>query len=205
MTVVRVSASAVLGCTLLFAAAGCSRTPAGPAKPKVDAADAARAAMAKYDANGDGKLDAKELKKCPGLLDALKQTDANGDKTLDEAEIAARIEKLFAGGAAIIDAMTQVTLNGKPLEGATVTYEPEEFLGSAIKPGSGTTDAHGQAVPAGADPKFPGLNPGIYRVKISKEVGGKESIPKRYNVESELGKEIAPGGRGTIEFRLQSP
>jgi uncharacterized protein (DUF2141 family) len=207
MTRVRVSAAAVLGLTLVFVAAGCSRTPTGPAKPKVDAADAARAAVAKYDVNGDGKLDAKELKKCPGLLDALKRADANGDNMLDEAEIAARIEKWFAGNAAIVDALTQVTLDGKNLEGATVTYEPEEFLGPAFKPVSGTTDAHGQASPTGADPnpKFNGLYPGVYRVKISKEVGGKEIVPKQYNAETELGKEIAPDGpRGTIEFHLKS-
>ena len=207
MMAVRFAAAVVLGGAIL--AAGCSRTPAGPSKPKVDAADAARAAIAKYDANGDGKLDAKELKKCPGLLDAMPRTDTNGDKTLDEAEIAARIQKWFAGGAAIVDAATRVTLDGKPLEGATVTYEPEEFLGASFKSASGTTDSQGQTSPTGADPnpKFNGLYPGVYRVKISKEVNGKEIVPKQYNAETELGKEIAPDGprgAGTIEFHLKS-
>jgi hypothetical protein len=203
MTAVRISAVCWLG--LAIVTAGCSRTPSGPSRPKVDAAAAARAAIAKYDANGDGKLDAKELKKCPGLLDALRRADANGDKTLGEEEIAARMQKWYAGKAAIVDALTQVTLDGKPLEEATVTYEPEEFLGADFKSASGKTDARGQVAPAGADPKFPGLYPGVYRVKISKEVGGKEIVPKQYNSETELGKEIAPDGpRGTILFQLKS-
>jgi hypothetical protein len=204
MTVVRVSA-AVAGLAAVFLAAGCSGTPSGPVKPKVDAAAAARAAIAKYDANGDGKLDANELKKCPGLLDALQRADANGDNMLTEEEIAARIQKWFAGGTVLVVALTQVTLDGTPLEGATVTCEPEEFLGPDFKSASGTTVAHGQAVPTGADPKFPGLYPGVYRVKISKLVGGKEIVPKQYNTETELGKEIAADGRrGTIEFHLKS-
>jgi hypothetical protein len=202
--------SAMLGIGLAIAAGGCSGKPAGPARPKIDAAEAARAAIAKYDANGDGKLDATELKgqKCPGLLDAFSRTDTSGDKLLSEEEIAARIQKWLSGSAAIVIALTQVTLDGKPLEGATVTYEPEEFLGSALKTATATTDQHGQCSPGGVDEKFPvGLYPGAYRVKISKQVDGKEIVPKQYNAATELGKEIATDalrGGGTVEFHLKS-
>ena len=47
-------------------------------------------AMKMYDANKDGKLDAGELKKCPGLADSLAEIDTNNDKCIDTAEIAAR-------------------------------------------------------------------------------------------------------------------
>ena len=38
---------------------------------------------------------------------------------------------------------------------------------------------------------FPGIYVGLYRIRISKVVAGKEIIPKRYNVETVLGREAA--------------
>ncbi len=74
-----------------------------------------------------------------------------------------------------------------------------------MKGAEGALGRFSEALRRGADLKFPGLYPGVYRVKISKQLGGKEIVPKRYNGESELGKEIAPDGpRGTIVFQLKS-
>jgi hypothetical protein len=43
------------------------------------------------------------------------------------------------------------------------------------------------------DPKTtpPGIQVGLYRVKISKMVGGKETIPRKYNDQTTLGQEAA--------------
>ena len=50
------------------------------------------------------------------------------------------------------------------------------------------------------------IRPGFYRVRISKVVDGKETVPAKYNTETILGHEEAddiPGVR-FIEFKLQS-
>jgi hypothetical protein len=56
------------------------------------------------------------------------------------------------------------------------------------------------------DEKFPGVYLGLYRVKVSKQVGGRETIPARYNSQTELGCEVATdiGGIGYIQFDLRS-
>ena len=68
-------------------------------------------------------------------------------------------------------------LDGKPLAGATVTYEPEPFLGSSYQAHQGLTDVSGTAI---LDPEFkdyPGLYVGLYTVRISKQEYGKETLP----------------------------
>jgi len=90
------------------------------------------AALAEYDANGDGVLDAKELEKCPPLKLALKRFDANGDGKISADEIAARVRSWMNSGTTIVTGGTHVMLDGKVLAGATVTFEPEKFLGPAF-------------------------------------------------------------------------
>ena len=54
---------------------------------------------------------------------------------------------------------------------------------------------------------YPGIYTGLYRIRISKLVNGKETLPARYNTETELGREVAHGTRGSgtnIVFRLKS-
>jgi len=53
---------------------------------------------------------------------------------------------------------------------------------------------------------YPGLYLGFYRVRVSKNKGGKELIPAKYNTETELGAEIADdiADCGMIEFNLLS-
>ena len=54
---------------------------------------------------------------------------------------------------------------------------------------------------------YPGIYVGLYRVRISKKVNGKETLPARYNTETELGREIATNirdSRGNIMFHLTS-
>jgi hypothetical protein len=167
------------GILAIGAAAGCSRFPEPPKRPDLDASDAAQKAVAQYDANSDGKLSGDELKACPALAVALKRIDSDGDGALSADEIAARIKSWANSGTVVTNGTVIVTLDGKPLEGATVTFEPESFLGPAFQECTGTTDLHGSAYVSRQDAKFPGIYLGFYRVRISKKAGGRETLPER--------------------------
>jgi hypothetical protein len=171
--------------------------------------------MQQYDANGDGTLDTEELKQSPALMEAVEPfegqshtpMDADGNRMLTEQEIANRVDDWLRTDAAVLNASVSFTLDGEPLAGATVTFEPEECLRPALKSCSAVTDDHGQATPAGPDPKYPGLHVGLYRIRLSKVVDGKETIPARYNAETTLAKEIAadaPSSHRSFVFHLES-
>ena len=55
---------------------------------------------------------------------------------------------------------------------------------------------------------YPGnIYVGLYKVRISKKVNGRETLPARYNTQTELGREVATqirDGRANITFRLRS-
>jgi len=185
---------------------GCSKLPAPPDPPELSPSAAADKAMTLYDTSGDGQLDAEELKQSLPLLDTLPLADKNGDGALSESEIKERIEAWFTGATTVDQQSTQVSLNGDPLVGATVTYIPEPFLEPAIQTTSGVTDEQGLAEMPGQDPEFPGLYFGWYRIKISKNDGGNEIVPARYNTDTELAREICglSDRRGTtLIFKLK--
>ncbi len=204
----------IVGLVLLAACsvyvAGCSRGPARVLPPKMSPGAAASAAMKKYDTSGDGFLDAKELEKAPSLRSALKQIDTNGDGKISADEIAARITK-WQEGFGLTTLRARVSLDGQPLEGATVTFLPEEFLGSDIQKAIGNTAKSGSAGMSIEHPPTPGMRgvqPGLYRVEISKMVDGKETIPAKYNTQTTLGVEVAQDSatisQGTAVFELKS-
>jgi hypothetical protein len=186
---------------------GCSHVPPRPARPSLDPVSAARAAMDQYDLDHDGKIDANELKKCPALAEAMDLMDANRDGVLTLDEITARLRKWKDSSSVVASGSTRVFLDGQPLAGATVTYEPEKFMGPAFESSSGVTDSAGFADIKGHDAKYPGLYLGLYRVRISKVQGGRETLPARYNTETILAKEVAPDvprQRRLLRFDLQS-
>jgi len=154
---------------------------------------AAQQAMAEYDANHDGYLDAKELERCPALKNSLDSMDTNGDHRLSAEEITARIRAYQTSGVALMATGCQVRLDGKPLQGATVKYLPEKFMGSSIKPASGVSDDRGGVVLTAEGEKVAGVQPGFYRVQVSKkDAGGQEMIPARYNQDTLLGAQVSP-------------
>ncbi len=63
-------------------------------------------------------------------------------------------------------------------------------MGSASQPATGTSNAYGNAELRVAGK--PGASFGLYKIRVSKLVGGKETIPARYNSSTELGLEFAP-------------
>lgn len=185
---------------------GCSRGPEPPKPPTLDPAQAAAEAIRLYDKNNNGILEPEEWKSSPGLAAAKERIDRNGDGQMTREEIADRVASWGRSGTVMTNCTILVTLDGRPLQGATVTLEPEPFLGPSFKSSSGVTEVTGMASVTGQDEKFSGVYLGLYRVKVSKMEGGRETIPARYNVQTELGCEVATdiGGIGYTQFDLRS-
>ena len=150
-------------------------------------------ALAEYDTNHDGYLDAKELERCPSLKASLASIDQDGDHRLSADELTERIRIYTEAQVAMKRINCRVLLDGHPLQGATVTYVPEKFMGSAIRPASGVSDKTGEVTPKVEGQKLPGVQPGFYRVQVSKKSGsGQETIAARYNENTTLGTEVSP-------------
>jgi hypothetical protein len=162
--------------------------------PRFDPVAAAHQAMAEYDANKDGSLDAEELTRCPGLLAAKGSMDRDGDGKLSESEIVARLRFYQASRAEVVLFPCRVLLDGMPLAGATVTLTPEKFMGPTFQPATGVTMEGGDAIVSAEDVRskgFSGVYCGLYRVQIScKDAAGKERVPAKYNTETTLGREL---------------
>jgi hypothetical protein len=199
---------AVLLCGSMLLAVGCRGGSGSIAVPSFSPATIAAAALAEFDANKDGALDAKELEHCPSLQDAVKlglDKDKDGRVTADELEHRLRIYQQ-EGLMSICGA--QVTLDGSPLTGATVTLTPEKFMGPSHKPATGTTGSDGFVTLKAEDPGQGFVAYGFYRIEVSKKgAGGKEMIPAKYNTQTTLGKEFAPARaqdrRGSYDEPLQ--
>ena len=187
--------SLIILVAILLTSCGGGPTPIRP--PSINASAAGREAMDQYDTNGDGQVAGAELEKAPGLKAALRRLDSNGDEAVDADEVAERVKAWQAAGIGLMSFGFTVTLNGSRLANADVTFEPEEFLGDNVKPASGTTNSYGGGSPTIApqdrpDPTWPsGMQLGLYKVKISKVIGGNETIPARYNEATVLAQEVA--------------
>ena len=175
----------------------CNSGPARVNQPYIDASAAGAAAMDEYDTNKDGVVSGDELANAPGLKALLATADTNKDGAISAEEVTSRINKWKEQKTGVTMFSFLVTLDGKPLEGANVTLEPELFLGDDIKTAVGETGfggSGGASIPKDqrATPKSPpGVQLGLYRVKISKNVNGEEIVPPKYNEQSILAQEIA--------------
>ena len=199
---------------LILAAAGCRRGPAPVRQPAIDPAAAGREALALYDTDGNGVIAAAELDASPPLRAALSRLDTDGDGGVSAEEVAERVRAWKAMRTGLASVRFHVTLDGRPLAGGRLLLEPEPFLGSQIKPAAGVTNAYGDVSPSVApedlpDPSLPGgVHFGLYRVRITKDAGGRELLPARYHAETVLGQEVSyddPGmANNDIRFRLVS-
>jgi hypothetical protein len=173
----------LLSVLLLVVAAGCDMGAKRISAPSMNAATVAKAALAEFDTNGDGKISGKELDKCSALKISQGRLDPKG-----EGITAKTIEDLIKGWQETKIGRTscpcQVSRNGKPLADATVTFVPEKFLGPNYQVASGKTDATGIAQITLPNVTPLGLPLGFYRVQITKEG---ENIPAKFNTETELG------------------
>lgn len=102
-----------------------------------------------------------------------------------------------------------IHMDGKPLEGALVTFYPQVADDSAMEKGGasqGRTDASGAyELIYNRDVKGAEVGPHLVYIETGEEGGGgygggrAEEVPKRYNSESELKVEVKPG-RNTFDF-----
>jgi hypothetical protein len=182
----------LLAVLLLAQLIGCSGTePARVVGPDLSPAQAARAAMAEFDSNGDGFLDEKELDKCPGLKSCVEDWDRDHDGRLSEDEIAAGLQRLKDSKVGLVMVPCRVLLDDQPLTGATVSFVPEKFLGPRVQPASGVSDEAGYVRLHTEGQNLPGVQCGIFRIVVSKkDDAGRETIPARYNAQTELGREV---------------
>jgi hypothetical protein len=195
-------------CLGVWAGWGCSRTPPRVRPPAIDASAAGRLAIQQYDTDGDGLIKGPELDKAPALKAAIKNLDTNGDGGVSADEIAARVTAWQETEVGTMSLSCKVTYRGQPLQGATVKFIPEKFLGDQIQTATGETNEFGVAVlSVPLDPAIrggaPGVQSGLYRVEITKEA---MNIPARYTAETILGQEVAddcPEVRRGINFPLK--
>lgn len=172
--------------------AGCSNSPSSLRAPSINS-NAGAAAVAEYDRNGDAVLGSTELDQSPPLKAALDRIDQDSDRQISADEIDRRIEAWQKSGVALTVVDVSVKMNGRPLKGAEVKLVPEKFLGEEIETATGRIDELGMAkIIISPEPETAGVRVGLYRVLISKIDAGKETVPARYNEQTELGVEIAP-------------
>jgi hypothetical protein len=174
----------------------------------VDPEGAAAAAIAQYDANNDSVIASAELDKCPALKAALPRIDTDKDGRISATEIAARVRKYESDRVGLVPVTVTVSMDRKPLGGAVVTLQPEEFLGSDVKPAQCTTNDGGFGVFETEGAGAPGVQCSLFRVIVSKkDPSGKEIVPARYNQESTLGVETgydSPTIRNSLDLELKT-
>jgi hypothetical protein len=191
-----------LALLVLLLGLGCSKS-GGVKAPEVDPQAATEKALEEYDKNRDGFLDGKELERCPGLKSVLTKLDKDKDGRLSKDELGKGLEPFQQTAVGSMSVVCRITLQDRPLVGASVLLEPEAFLGPNIKPARATTDAQGVAVMKLEGGSAPGCHVGIYRVRItSPDEAGKESLPARYNTDTHLGIFVGPSDSGTYTFSL---
>jgi hypothetical protein len=174
------------------------------APPNYSPSEAARLAMAEYDTNKDGRIDAKELARCPALKSALANIDKNKDGAIDAQELQERLEAYQASGVAVSTVACRVVRGEDGVKGALVTLVPEKFHGDSLKPASGVSDIHGDVELTVAGSTVPGVAFGFYRIEVSIKNGDRETLPARFNSQTTLGVEVHPFGRaGGIEINLK--
>jgi hypothetical protein len=191
-------ATASVVVTVLFAMlTSCSSGPSRIAPPSINASAAGAAAMDQYDTNGDGRVAGEELDRAPGLKAALGTLDQDGDDAVTAEEVTARVEVWQGSRTGLTTVPCLVLLDGRPLGGAQLIFEPESFLGDELRTAIGTTNPFGKTSPTVPKEDRPapdtpaGLPLGLYKVRISRANGGRETIPPRYNAETVLGQEVS--------------
>jgi hypothetical protein len=177
--------------------AGCSSSAARVKVVDIDPSEASSAAMEMYDKDGDDALAGDELSAVPGIKKYLKHYDRDGDNRVSRDEIAQRLEDWADQRLALHGPTVAVQLDGQWLEGATVKFVPEGYLGPNVKPAMGITMSNGFA-PLTHDEEFlpktangrplAGVTSGTFKVEITHP---SRRIPARYNTATELGEEVA--------------
>jgi hypothetical protein len=169
----------------------CDRRPSRVEVPNMQPNAIAKAAMQQCDKDGNGFIDQAEADAAPGLKAGWKRLDSDSDGRVAADEIADRIQVWLDSKLGAMTYGCEIQFQGQPLEGATVTLEPEPFFGSLLPSAAGTTGPGGTTYPMPTTPNALGMSVGYYRVRVSKRDGTREMVPANYNRETELGVEVA--------------
>lgn len=152
------------------------------------------------DKNADHLLDDEELLIAPGLAEGKSRADTDSDGKISVGELATRIQSWKESTVRLVCPDLEVRLKGRLLPNATIMFEPEPFLVDWLEPLTSTTDELGRCSPR-ISRELHGIYMGYYRVKVSKNVGGKERIPKEYNEQTQVGVEFCTD-RPVEEYQL---
>jgi hypothetical protein len=114
------------------------------------------------------------------------------------------------GGTAGVSGV--VTLDGQPLEGATVSFTPASGDGGGIGGSYGKTDAQGRYTLKTVNGDRAGAAIGKHKVTISQakadptnpEGIAKDIVPAKYNTKSDLTFDVPSGGTDNADFALKS-
>ena len=186
---------------------GCSSRPAAVRPPDLDPAASATQAISDYDTDRDQALSKEETAACPALRMSFTRHDTDGDGKLSASEIATCIKSLTSARQGLKSVSCTVLLDGQPLEGANVVFEPESFLTGRLKPAHGITSASGKTPLSLSKDDLPpdlqnfrGMQVGLYKVRVTHP---SKTIPERCHTHTVLGEEVAPG-TFDIQIHLKS-
>ncbi len=191
---------------------GCNGRPARVPVAQIDFNHAAKTAVSSYDSNSDGAIAATEAENIPALREAFARLDANRDSAVTPDEIESYLREMQAKKVAMVRWTLRLSLDGKPLEGATVEFEPADFLAPGVLPADGVTDDRGIVTLSVPEEHRPSPNArvvhcGLYNVHVSKVEAGREMLPEEYANGAVLGVEVRPEGQtnlGLADIRLSS-
>lgn len=150
---------------------GCTSNSVPPERN--DAANAAKIAIEAYDADGNGVLSTEEIKKSPALESAMDRLDSDRNRSVTADEIAQRMAS-YDSQSDFIPVMVMLKSGRNPIEMATVTFEPEAFMGDDLQSFTGVSNTSGVVNLVGKVEKTPGLPLGFYRITIKRD-GGAET------------------------------
>lgn len=142
------------GMLLIVAGCGLSSSP-DFSIPSVSSSGASKAAMATFDTNTDGLLDATELENCQALAGALALYDSDGDGKISSPELTERFKILFANGANYVNLTCRIRKGRTAVAGAKVNFAPVAIFGDSLASALGTTDSSGTVFPAISDENLP--------------------------------------------------
>lgn len=186
------------------AIAGCSGRPARLTPPSLSPAGVAAALITPADADGDGVLSGDERATVPVLASLLPQFDADGNGQLAQAELESWLEAVRDSRVAVTSFTAIVRHRGKPVTGATLTIDPMPPFKDTIQKAEGQTDDRGRTSPAILGAAYPGVNCGIYAVRIEGTGSDGEPLPAKYNADTSLGLAVGAGlpPDGAVVFDL---
>ncbi len=178
---------------LAVAVNGCSSRPARLTPPSISPAGIAAALIKPADADNDGVLAGDEFAQVPVLASLLPRFDGNGDGRLAQAELESWLQAVRDSRVAVTSFTAIVRHRGKPVTGATLTIDPLPPFKDSIQKAEGQTDDRGRTSPAIPGAAYPGVNCGIYAVRIEGAGSDGEPLPAKYNAETTLGLAVGAG------------